>query len=391
MQQNVPIVNSTKEEPLISVIVPVYNAEKYIKKALLSILNQTYKNLEIICVDDGSKDNSLPIVRELAKNDKRIRVFTQENSGPAKARNVGLNNARGEYISFIDADDFIEAEAYAYLVGLAQNEEADLVVFGGWPYPNNEAVPEWIRRKLSPRNIIYNGKEQVKQALFKEESSRPFLWLHFIKRSLFNEPTVIRFNETMDLGEDQVLQFEYIPRAQKVVFTDKRFYTYRWRNEGSLMWTYYNKKITKFEKHIKIVENVFKNWNDEGNTDREGMLANWAVEFLYSDLINMPKIFRYPFAKQIVEIAQKYNHNFYMCNEELFDLGATIVNLSKQEYDYESMLKEDIDGIKFKVDRIEEQIQSTLKSKTFKCGRILTRSKDRLDIESVLPPREKKN
>lgn len=391
MSPNTPSDYYMKEEPLISVIIPVYNAEKYIKKALLSVTNQSYKNLEIICIDDGSKDNSLSIVRELAKTDKRIRIYTQDNSGPAKARNVGLNNAKGEYISFIDADDFIELETYNYLVGLASKEKADLVVFGGWPYPNNEAVPEWIRRKLSPRNIIYNGKEQVKQALFKEESSRPFLWLHFIKRSLFNEPTVIRFNETMDLGEDQVLQFEYIPRAQKVVFTDKRFYTYRWRNEGSLMWTYYNKRITKFEKHIKIVENVFKNWNNEGNTDREGMLANWAVEFLYSDLINMPKIFRYPFAKQIVEIAQKYNHNFYMCNEELFDLGATIVNLSKQEYDYESMLKEDIDGIKFKVDRIEEQIQSTLKSKTFKCGRILTRSKDRLDIESVLPPREKKN
>lgn len=382
---------STSASPYISVIIPVYNAEKFIKKALFSILIQTFKNFEVICVDDGSTDNSLSIIKEVAKNDKRIRIFTQKNSGPAAARNVGLNNAKGEFVSFVDADDFIEPETYFALSEIVKREQADLVVFGGYPYPNNETVPEWIRVKLSPRNIIYSGPDAGKRALFGEESSKPFLWLHFIKKSLFEEPNKIRFDESMDLGEDQVFQFQYIPRAKKIVFTDAKFYTYRWSNEGSLMWTYYNKRVTKFEKHIHIVESVFKNWNEACYSNSDGKLSNWAVDFLYYDLMNLPKSFRCNFAKQIVKIAQENNCNFYMCSEEYFDRGAQIVKLSKEDSDYENTLSEDVDTIKQQIDIIEEKIQSLLKSKTFKLGRFLTRKSKRLKLDTLLPPQRKKN
>ena len=379
------------QSPLISIIIPVYNAAQYIKKCLLSIITQQYKNLQVICVDDGSTDNSLSIIKEMANYDKRIIYTSSQNKGPAHARNTGLNMAQGEYVSFVDADDFVEDNIYTYLVDVAETNQADLVAFGGWPYPNNNTTPEWISRKMASNNAIYEGQSEVIKALFSEENSRPFLWLHFIRRKLFEMPTQIRFNEEMDLGEDQAFQFEYFPRAKKVVFTDKRLYTYRWSQEGSLMWTYNNKRLTKFEKHILLVETVFKNWNKSGYSDIEGYLPDWAINFLYYDLKNLPKFFQCKFAKRIVDIASMYDHNLYMCSEQLYDKATEIVEMSQIKDDYETILNADMEIIKNRIESIEEQIQTIIKSKTFKYGRIFTRKKDRINIESILPPNRKKN
>ena len=97
-------------EPLISIIVPVYNVEKYLKKCLDSILSQTYKNFEVIIVNDGSPDNSQKIIDEYKKKDKRIIVLEKENGGLSSARNYGIEHANGKYISFVDADDYIEKD-----------------------------------------------------------------------------------------------------------------------------------------------------------------------------------------------------------------------------------------------------------------------------------------
>ena len=100
---------------LISVIVPVYNTEKYIEKCVMSILNQTYKNLEIILIDDGSTDNSPQICDSLAKKDNRITVIHQPNGGVSSARNIGLDNTHGDYITFVDSDDYIEPNMIEFL------------------------------------------------------------------------------------------------------------------------------------------------------------------------------------------------------------------------------------------------------------------------------------
>ena len=97
---------------LISVIVPVYNVEKYLSKCLDSIINQTYKNLEIICVDDGSTDSSPMILEEYAQKDSRIKIITRQNGGLSSARNTGVKNATGEFVSFVDSDDWIDLETY---------------------------------------------------------------------------------------------------------------------------------------------------------------------------------------------------------------------------------------------------------------------------------------
>lgn len=379
--------------PLVSIIMPVYNAEKFLKNSLRSLTNQTYKKLEIICINDGSTDNSLEILNHIAKNDSRIRVITQENSGPAHARNVGLDNAHGKYISFVDADDSTDMWMYYSLVEYAENEDADILVFGGTPFPDN--APDWIWEKLSPRYIVYDAQKDEyagTNALFREKSSRPFIWLHFIKRDIIEQSPKLRMNENMDLGEDQLFQFMYFPRAKKVIFWDKRFYFYRWFNEGSLMWTYNNKRVTKFKKHLQIVSNVFSSWNNAGYKDPYGDVVSWMVDFLYNDLTAFPHFLQVSFAKQIMEICEKNDQHIFMCNEYVIENGRKIESLSKEETEnFDELMYIKTISYNEQIQNLENEIQARLNSKSFKLGRFLTPKKERLDIKTVLPPVKKKN
>ncbi len=129
-------------KPLISVIVPIYNVEKYLKECLLSIQNQTYKHLQIILVDDGATDKSAEIAQKFVKEDSRFQLFKQENKGQSAARNVGMKHATGTYLSFVDADDFLAADFYQTL--LTHIENADVVQIGYMRIQENGAI-------LSPR------------------------------------------------------------------------------------------------------------------------------------------------------------------------------------------------------------------------------------------------
>ena len=117
-------------EELISVVVPVYNVEKYIDKCINSIINQTYKNLEIILVDDGSPDNCGKICDEYAKKDNRIKVTHKENGGVSSARNIGIKNATGDWLTFVDADDWIENNFVEQLLKIGNQENAEIVLCG---------------------------------------------------------------------------------------------------------------------------------------------------------------------------------------------------------------------------------------------------------------------
>ena len=114
-------------QPLISVIIPVYNVEKHLNKCLDSIINQTYKNLEIIIINDGSKDASAEICREYAEKDNRIVFVSRENRGVSATRNEGIELAHGDYFSFIDADDYLELDAYEYLLNIVEKHNVDAV------------------------------------------------------------------------------------------------------------------------------------------------------------------------------------------------------------------------------------------------------------------------
>ena len=119
-----------KEKPLISVIVPIYKVEKYLNKCVKSIINQTYKNLEIILVDDGSPDNCGKICDKLAERDDRIRIIHKKNGGLSSARNAGIEIANGEYIGFVDSDDYIDNDMFETLYNNIKDNNADLSIIG---------------------------------------------------------------------------------------------------------------------------------------------------------------------------------------------------------------------------------------------------------------------
>ena len=159
--------------PKISIIIPIFNVENYLAKCLDSIINQTLMDIEIICVNDGSNDNSVDILNTYAQRDKRITIINKANGGLSSARNAGIRVANGEYICFLDSDDYFEFNACERLYIEILEGHADIIVFGANIFPQNPWPDYWLFDNLSPRTIMYNGF--VKEALFKEKGATPFV------------------------------------------------------------------------------------------------------------------------------------------------------------------------------------------------------------------------
>lgn len=160
------------KSPKISVIVPVYNAENYIEKCLLSIKHQTLKNIEIIVIDDGSTDNSLRIINKISKEDNRVKVYHQKNKGLYRTREIALSYVSGEYIGWVDSDDFVEPEMYETLFKHAKYNNSDLVYCNYSWFPDKVLMKEkWFRSFKGERNVN-----------FVERNSQP--WNKIVKRSL---------------------------------------------------------------------------------------------------------------------------------------------------------------------------------------------------------------
>ena len=167
------------ENDLISIIIPVYNVEKYINKCLESVINQTYRNLEIILVDDGSEDKSGKICEEISIKDNRIRVIHKENGGLSDARNIGLDNSNGEYIAFIDSDDFIERDMIEFLYYNINKYDADISICSNYIFDEEECIDN------STKEIkVYNRLEILKEVLL-DEKIRSYAWNKMYKRDLF--------------------------------------------------------------------------------------------------------------------------------------------------------------------------------------------------------------
>ena len=218
---------------LISVIMPVYNAEKYVKRALDSILNQTLREIEVLCVDDGSTDQSLGICQEYAAKDSRIKVFHKENSGSGAARNVGLRHADAEYITFIDVDDWIEPEMYAILYSQAVSCNADISIIG---YTKDTgALSEEMVNKQSIEKCIYTSEELIRYAFIRDEYKNfgAYVWNKLFKRSLLLEKeNEILFDEKPIRGDDVHFYAQAALRAKNAVYSDKCMYHYVQREDS---------------------------------------------------------------------------------------------------------------------------------------------------------------
>ena len=221
--------------PCVSVIVPVYNVEDYIGACLDSLIGQTMKNIEIICVVDGSTDGSEDIVREYAQRDDRIRIICQCNQGLSEARNTGVRQAAGKYLYFVDSDDYIETYALEYLYEEAEKNALDVLLFDGKsvfdPPELEQSLPgtDYCRRNRDYPDV-YTGEELYAQ-MRKDGTFRPMAWLFFINACYYREAG-LRFRKGI-LHEDILFSSEAVLEAYRISHRGKSLYYYR-RRENSI-------------------------------------------------------------------------------------------------------------------------------------------------------------
>ena len=360
-------------EPLVSVIVPTYNVDEYIKQCVDSLLDQTYKNIEVICIDDGSTDNTVPILKFMQEKDERLILIQQEHAGVSAARNKGLDAARGKYISFVDSDDFMQWNSYEILVNVAEKNQLDLIIFGGNAVGE---APEWIQKKLNTKYKYYE-KGTAGKVVFEEESARPFLWLHFIKRELIEKGDKLRFNETMEMGEDQLFQFEYVPRAESVMVLEDKLYNYRIGRNCSLMQLYEKQRMKKFDSHILLISKVIESWKDRGLLwENEDQLITWIVNLTYWALIFFPKPFQPELAQKVVNLVKKYDIKDYCIAWYEKEHWEYMKDIAGKKIDKEEEIRE----IREKMNQEKYQIQEILKSRAFKLGRLTTPKSERINL-----------
>lgn len=212
---------------LISIIVPVYNVEKYLDKCVVSIINQTYKNIEVILVDDGSKDSSGKLCDELEKIDKRIKVIHKKNGGLSDARNAGIKVAKGQYIGFVDSDDFIENDMFEILYKLNKKYNSDISIVSFYEIYNEKVIG--VRKSKEEQELT--KIEAIKELLI-DTKIQSYAWNKLFKRELFDGiefPT----NKNFEDIATTLLLFE---KANKVVLYENPKYYYV-RRDNSIIGT----------------------------------------------------------------------------------------------------------------------------------------------------------
>lgn len=222
--------------PLVSVIIPIYNTEKYLSDCLDSVINQSLKNIEIICVNDGSPDNSAAVLKKYSESDKRIHVITQENGGLSKARNAGIREAAGEYICFLDSDDMLVENVLEELYDNAKKENLDILCFDAeCIYENeylklNEYKNKYYQRARSFGDVK-SGQELFCE-MIEENAFCDAAWILFINRQwLINNN--LQFYPGI-IYEDNLFSFQCHMLARRMRHTNKRYVIYRIR-ENSIM------------------------------------------------------------------------------------------------------------------------------------------------------------
>ena len=239
--------------PEISVIVPVYNAERYLAKCIDSILSQTFQDFELILVDDGSPDSCPQICDFYAKKDSRVKVVHKKNGGVSNARNVGISLANGEFIMFIDSDDTIDASFFSAAIKCTECYNVDLYIFG-------LTMESWEDSKIT-KKICYGVAESkpysTKELLEKINIDYPQICICGPWCKLYKSETIktyhLKFDEELSRGEDTLFNLSVLEHAESVFFSDQCFYHYRRGNADSLFSRF---DPNTYETHTKVYDTM---------------------------------------------------------------------------------------------------------------------------------------
>lgn len=230
--------------PKISVIIPIYNAEKYLNKCLDSIIYQKYENLDIILVNDGSKDRSREIIQEYIIRDPRIIVIDKENGGIGSAYQAALKKIAGDYVSFVDSDDYIDLEMYEDLVSIINEKKADIIQFGMYHF---DELGNIFRTDLPKKSIIYENRNILLEHFVNIKT--PSLACRIFRADLFKGVEI--FNKSV--GVDETTYIQLVTKCKSYVAIDKAFY-YVYHRQGSISRATYN--IESIRQGIQVHEYI---------------------------------------------------------------------------------------------------------------------------------------
>ncbi len=290
--------NKSDQRSKISIIVPVYKVEKWLPECMDSLINQTLKEIEIICIDDGSPDNCGKILDDYSKKDKRIRVIHQDNQGVSAARNAGLDVASGEYITFVDPDDFIHPLTCEHIYNCAKKDDLDILEFKGIAFNDgdNHNFSSLSCEKEKNQDIDFSSGENIswKDYIYKFNEC---VWCHLYKLDMINKYN-IRFPVGITPGEDDCFNFISIVGTKKIKIIPAIFYNYRLRT-GSTMNTLNDEKAENARSNL--ISPILYGWNSKN------VIYNNS-SFLLSRLVWwLGSISKKDNAKKILDSFKEYN------------------------------------------------------------------------------------
>lgn len=244
--------NKNELNELVSVIVPIYNVEKYLKNFLDSLINQSYENLEIILIDDGSTDNSLNICRGYSLKDRRITVLTQPNFGVSSARNSGLNQSNGKYIIFLDPDDRVEKEMINKLYQTAIKLNLDITMCNFWIFNENKKYVHLLADKYKEGSYI--SYETAVESILDGSGFQGFVWNKFFKKDVIGDT---RFEESIFYLEDALFNLSIIKKDISIGVCDETLYHYRQRDDSAV--NLFDYKQLTYLKSLNLIEKKLPN------------------------------------------------------------------------------------------------------------------------------------
>lgn len=235
----------TMINPLVSIIIPVYNGEQTIERCLASIRNQTYKNFEVLMINDGSKDHSLQVLNKFEKNDERFHVINKINTGVSDTRNIGITKARGEYLQFVDSDDWVVKDALETLVNAASNKDCELVITDFYRVVGHKI---YTKGHIPAESII--NRKIFAEYMMKAPANFYYgvMWNKFYRKDIIQKNN-IRCNRDLNWCEDFLFNMEYLQYIKNVNVIRKPIYYYV-KTKGSLVSTQINLKQSVRTKRI---------------------------------------------------------------------------------------------------------------------------------------------
>lgn len=304
---------------MVSILVPVYNSEKYLRQCLDSIVNQTYKDLQVVIVDDGSKDNSLSICREYADKYEFIEVYHQGNAGVASARNALLDKARGDYTIFIDSDDWIELDMIEGLLHYIAEYDLDIVICGSVSEYNDSATAV-DTSYCSP--LIDNREEAVKKFILHKELNGS-LWNKLVRTSLFHN---LRFAQDIWYGEDALMMWQVLQRVNRIGSMPTPYYHYRMNDASISHQTFGPQKMSGHQVWATIYADTCRDWPEYKRVAR----AAFAISDMW--LLFYAALDKYPFDKNISHFQRHVRENIIdilraqhiKVNKKVFALGMAL-------------------------------------------------------------------